>query len=165
MAKFEVQGITEYETKLAALGRKGGTILKRGVYAGADIVADAVTKAIQNIPTQEGPNGQPKFAKKGEKLTGLSSRQKKDLANGVGLADMKVELGYVNTKLGFNGYGSQPTKKYPKGVPNILLMRSVEKGTYFRKKNPVVRTTVNRVKSQAEKAMADEVEKEIKKEI
>ena len=48
--------------------------------------------------------------KKGEKLTGLSSRQKKDLANGVGLADMKVELGYVNTKLGFNGYGSQPTK-------------------------------------------------------
>ena len=165
MAKMKIQGITEYETKLNALGRKGTQIIKRGVYKGADIVADAVTEAINGIPTQEGPGGRPKYAKKGEKLTGLSSRQKSDLAKGVGLSKMKSEAGYINTKLGFNGYGSEPTKKYPKGVPNVLLMRSVEKGTYFRKKDPVVRRTVNRVRPLAEKAMTDEVEKEIKKEI
>lgn len=165
MARIKIQGITEYETKLTALGRRGGEIIKRGVYAGADIVADAVAEAISGIPTEAGPGGRPKLAKKGEKLVGLSPRQKADLIKGLGLSKMSEESGYINTKLGFNGYGSTPTKKYTKGVPNVLLMRSVEKGTYFRKKNPVIRRTVNRVRPIAEKAMADEVEKEIKKEI
>ena len=165
MAKMKIQGITEYETKLNALGRKGTQIIKRGVYEGADIVADAVTEAINGIPTQDGYHGHPKRAKKGEKLTGLSTSEKADLIKGLGLSEMSNEAGYINTKLGFAGYGSYYTKKYPKGVPNVLLMRSVEKGTYFRKKDPVVRRTVNRVRPLAEKAMADEVEKEIKKEI
>ena len=84
----------------------------------------------------------------------------------MGLAPIQEkELGYINTKLGFDGYGSVPTKSHPNGIPNTLLMRSIESGTSFRKKNAVVRRSVNQAKASAVKAMADTIDDELRKEI
>ena len=69
------------------------------------------------------------------------------------------------TKLGFDGYGSIPTRKYPKGVPNQMLMRSIESGTSFRKKNAVVRKSVNGARKKAVKTMGETIDEELRKEI
>ena len=52
----------------------------------------------------------------------------------MGISPIKHDGDYINAKVGFDGYGSIPTKKYPKGVPNQLVARSVNSGTSFLKK-------------------------------
>lgn len=159
MAKMQVRGLDEYTAKIRKLSRNSNIIIERGVYVGAGVVADAVKSGLQSLPVQNG------FGTPENKLTGISRRQKSDLIKSMGLAPIKHEAnGYINTKLGWDGYGSIPTKKYPKGVPNQLLMRSVESGTSFRKKTPVIRKSVNRVKEAAVREMAVKVDNELRKE-
>ena len=154
MARMQVRGIDEYSSKIRKLSRNSNRIIERGIYVGAGIVANSVKSGLQNLPVENG------FGTEENKLTGVSRRQKSDLIKSMGLAPN----GYINTKVGWDGYGSIPTKTYPKGVPNQLLMRSVESGTSFRKKTPVIRKSVNRVKEAAVKEMAAVVDEELRKE-
>lgn len=154
--------IDEYAKALASLWKDSEEICKRAVYAGADVVANAIKQNLNSIPVEEGPNGLPPYAGEGEKLHGVSRRQKADLINAFGLAPMKNEGDYINTKAGFGGYGSVKTKKYPKGVPNAMLMRSVESGTSFREKHPTVRPAVNKTRKQAQKIMEEEIDRQIR---
>ena len=62
-----------------------------------------------------------------------------------------------------DGYGSIPTKKYPNGTPNVMLMRSIESGTSFREKHPVFRPAVNRSRKKAIEAMRNKFDEQIKK--
>lgn len=164
MAKFQVQGLDEYASKLQHFGKNYRENLKKAIYVGAAVVADAMKEAIKSLPTEDGKRGMPPYAAKGEKLHGVSSVQKADLIDGMGLAKMREENGYINTKLGWAGYGRIKTKKYPQGVPNQLLMRSIESGTSFRQKNPVVRKTINSVKKQAVEAMGKKIDSLTEKE-
>lgn len=163
MAKIELKGIDAYIKSLEQLGTESREILESAVYEGAAVVADEIKKGLNDLPVQEGKNGLPPVAHEGEKLTGVSRRQKADLIESFGLAPMKNENDYINTRAGFDGYGSVKTKKYPKGTPNAMLMRSVESGTSFREKHPTVRPAVNRARKKAEKAMDDEVNRQIQK--
>ena len=70
--------------------------------------------------------------------------------------------GNTNTKVGFAGYGTFPTKKYPKGVPNALLARSVESGSSVRKKAPFVRKAVNKSRDKAISEMEKKINESIK---
>ena len=159
MARMQVRGIDEYSSKIRKLSRNSNRIIERGIYVGAGIVANSVKRGLQNLPVENG------FGTEENKLTGVSRRQKSDLIKSMGLAPIKHQAnGYINTKVGWDGYGSIPTKTYPKGVPNQLLMRSVESGTSFRKKTPVIRKSVNRVKETAVKEMAAVVDEELRKE-
>ena len=45
-----------------------------------------------------------------------------------------------------------------------MLMRSIESGTSFRQKNPVIRKAINKVKKQAVDVMSDSIDKSIRKE-
>lgn len=155
--------IDEYAKALANLFKDSEEICKRAVYAGADVVANAIKQNLNSIPVEEGENGLPPYAGEGEKLHGVSRRQKADLINAFGLAPMKEEGDYINTKAGFDGYGSVKTKKYPQGVPNAMLMRSVESGTSFRDKHPTVRPAVNRSRKAAQAKMDETINQEIEK--
>ena len=167
MAKMKVYGAEEYAEKISKLNKNRDKIIKHAVYEGAGIVADAVRNGVNGLPIQEGKvPGLPPYAGKGRQLTGVSAAQKKDLLNGLGLSPIQeLRLGYINTKLGFDGYGSIPTKSHPKGIPNTLLMRSIESGTSFRKKNAVVRRSVNKARKPAINKMGETIDKELKKEI
>ena len=155
--------IDDYAKALANLFADTEEIVKKAVYAGADVVADAIRANLNGIPVQEGEDGNPPYARPGEKLHGISSRQKSDLINAFGLAPMESKGDYINTKAGFDGYGSVKTKKYPRGVPNAMLMRSVESGTSFRDKHPTVRPAVTRTRKRAQQEMDDTINKEIEK--
>lgn len=68
-----------------------------------------------------------------------------------------IKNGAHDVKIGFDGYGSKPTRKYPKGVPIPLTARSIISGTSFRPKNNFVRRAVNRKKKKKAIERMDEV--------
>ena len=76
---------------------------------------------------------------------------------------MRDDNGFINVKLGFDGYNATRTKKYPRGQPNVLIARSVNSGTTFRKKTKFVDKAVNSAKKAAEAAMDAACSREIEK--
>lgn len=162
MAKIDFKGIDEYSRALAELGTQSEKVIGQAVYGGAAIVADEIRDGIKAIPIEEGENGLPPIGTQEHKLTGVSRRQKADLLDGFGLAPIQNDGGYIQTKAGMDGYGSVPTEKYPKGLPNSILMRSIESGTTFREKNPVMRKATNRSRKKSIKKMEDIIDEQMK---
>ena len=162
MAKIDFKGIDEYAKVLETLGSESEEVVKSAVYKGAALVADEIKSALRGLPVEEGENGLPPMGSPEHKISGVSRRQKADLIDSFGLAPIENDNGYIQTKAGVDGYGSIPTKKYPKGVPNAMLMRSIESGTTFREAHPIFRQATNRARKRAEKAMADEIDDQLK---
>ena len=164
MAYITFKNMEEYEMKVSKLAKKSKGLCKVAVYDGAGFMADAIKKAVEGLPIEESKNGMPPYAQPGTKLKGVSEKQKRDLIDSLGIAKMDETVGYIQTKIGWDGYGSVKTKKWPKGVPNVLLMRSIESGTSFRVKNPIVRKTVNTNKQATIAKMSKAINKILEKE-
>lgn len=162
MAKIDFKGIDEYAKVLDILDNKEEKIIQSAVYKGAAVVADEIKQGLEGLPIEEGENGLPPVGTPEHKLTGVSRRQKADLIDSFGLAPIQNDGGYVQTKAGVDGYGSVKTESYPKGTPNVLLMRSIESGTSFREKNPIFRKATNRARKRAQAAMEKEMDKQLK---
>jgi HK97 gp10 family phage protein len=149
----------EYAEKLSRLAANADEAAKKAIYQGAKVVADKIKANIESLPEDT-----YRYLMDGEKFSGLSNGQKKDLADSFGVTPIKLDSnGDLNAKLGFDGYGSFPTKAYPKGLPNQLLARAVESGSSVRRKNPFVRPAVNSTKAQAVEKMDEVIDNEIKK--
>lgn len=102
MATFEFGGIDTYIKQLNKLqaATKDGVIGKT-VYAGADVVANSVRSAIQSLPEgKEGDAG----------LGAVTPAQKRGLLEGFGISRMRDDDGFINVKLGFDGYNSVKTR-------------------------------------------------------
>lgn len=158
MARFEFSGIDNYISQLNKLQQstKNGVVGKT-VYAGAEVVADSVRRAIQALPVGDGR------ARNGDLVDTVTLPQKAGLLDGFGISRMKDDDGFVNVKLGFAGYNATRTKRYPRGQPNALIARSVNSGTTFRKKTKFVDKAVNSAKKAAEAAMDAACSREIEK--
>ena len=145
MAKFYVgNGIDQYVELLSNLEFTAHDSIGRAVYKGAGIVADAVKANIKSIPP-----------------TSCSNLEKAAMIDAMGIAKMRDDSGFWNVKIGFDGYDSIKTKAYPKGHPISMIARSVESGTTYRQKHPFVAPAVRATKDAAERAMADEINKEL----
>lgn len=155
MATFQFGGIDTYIKQLNKLqaATKDG-VIRKTVYAGAAVVADAVRATIQALP--EGKESEAIFGV-------ITPAQKRGLLEGFGISRMRDDDGFVNVKLGFDGYNSVKTKKYPDGQPNALIARAVNSGTSFRKKTRFVDKAVNASKKTAEAAMDAACSREIEK--
>lgn len=157
MAKIELKEFEEYQKLLESVFDDTEGLIREAVYDGGKVVADEIKAGLKNIPVENG------YGTEEKPLSGINRRQKSDLIEGFGLAPIEKDGDYINTKAGMDGYGSIPTKKYPDGVPNTLLMRSIESGTSFRKKHPVFRPAVNRSRKKAIEAMKNKFDEAIKK--
>lgn len=162
MAKIDFKGTDEYSKKLEILFKDTEKVVREAVHEGAAVVADEIKAGLKGLPIEEGENGLPPVGTAEHKISGVSRKQKSDLIDSFGLAPIENDGGYIQTKAGVDGYGSIPTKKYPNGVPNAMLMRSVESGTTFRNKNPVFRKAVNRSRKRCEDKMAETIDQKIK---
>lgn len=158
MATFQFGGIDNYIKQLNKLQQstKDGVVGKT-VYAGAAVVADSVRRAMQAFPVGDGR------AQGGGLVDTVTLPQKVGLLDGFGISRMKDDAGFVNVKLGFDGYNATRTEKYPKGQPNALIARSVNSGTTFRKKTKFVDKAVSSAKKAAEAAMDAACSREIEK--
>lgn len=166
MARMEVGKGIEISMKIIANASKSTTqMMKRAVYPVAGFMADKISAALSSLPTVDGKDGKPPYARPGEKLSSISSVQKQDLIKSFGISRFENQNGFINVKLGFNDYGSYPTKAHPKGIPNALLIRSLEKGTSFLKKNNIITKTVKANQKAAERMLEENLKKIIEKEL
>ncbi|MEG0177662.1 HK97-gp10 family putative phage morphogenesis protein [Anaerorhabdus sp.] len=159
MAKLTITGIDDFEMKLSKLGNESERIARKAVYEAAGVIADELKKETNNLDDRDyffyGNEKKESFA--------ITDAQKQDLLNGLGIAKFDDEYGVINTKISFGGYGSIKTKKYPKGVPNLMLAASINSGTSFRRKNPFIRRAISRCRVRAQNRMVEVYENEVNK--
>lgn len=144
-----------YLDQLSALGRDALDIIDKAVYDGAKVVADPVKEAIRNLPLDQ--------MKKLDQRKGINRIQKEGLIESYGIAPLRDDGGFRNVKIGFDGYNNFITFKWPHGQPNAMIARSVESGTSFMPKNPIISRTTRQYKNACEQKMQNTIEKEIKK--
>ncbi len=159
MARMTFMAGEDYMLKLSYISAHSSDIAEKALAAASGIVADKIRSNLEQLPEDTF-----RFLEEGEKFNVLSKSQKWDLLNSLGITPMNVDRnGDYNVKVGFDGYGSFPTKAYPKGLPNQLLARAIESGSPVRLKKPFVRTAVNSVKKQAINIMNQTIIEELKK--
>lgn len=150
------KGLDEYERQMLKLLKISEDCIRRAVYEGAGVVADAVRQNIESIPIDN------RVSRKGEMLTGITEEQKDGLREGFGISSMLNEKGYVNVKIGFDGYNSMETNSYPAGQPNSIIARSVNSGTSFRQRIPFVDSAVSAKRAECEQKMQEVFDKVLK---
>ena len=141
--------------QLEELKKSSKTMCKRSIFRGAKIVADEMKREIKGIPVV------PDHDHGDAVITGATRAQIDGLIESMGLAKIKNYEHGLNTKVGFDGYNSVVTKKYPKGQPNMMIARSINAGTSFRNKYPFVERSARMSKDEAEAVMAASLQKYI----
>lgn len=159
MARMRFKGLREYELMLSRIEGSTKEMIGHAIYAGADVVTDAMRAATAALPTVS----PKKRGTESDKLAGITSEQKAGLLDGLGITPMSLDNGYYNVKVGWDGYNDVKTKKYPKGQPNVLIARSVNTGTSFRAATKFADTAIRKAKPQAEKKMKESFDKDLKK--
>lgn len=164
MAKLAVgNGLDKYVEELNKLAKNTSEVLGKSIYVGAGIVADEVRKNIEKIPV----SNSSRRGTQSDPIDTITSAQKTGLLQGFGISGMATRDGITNVKLGFEGYNSQvattsvKAKWTDKRQANIMIARSVEGGTSFRRKHPFVAPAVRATRKEAEAAMAEQLDKEI----
>ena len=150
MAKWIVgNGLNRYIEYLQKINVVTDEAIGEAVYEMAKVVADKVRSSIQALPTVSNEANIATY-KKG--YSRLSDKEKQGLLDGFGISPLQEDSGFVNVKLGFDGYNSVKTEKYPQGQPNALIARVTESGSSYREKTPFMRPAVNASKKPAEAA-------------
>lgn len=161
MASITFKGFEEYAKKLEQLQNvlAEKTIQEKAVAAGAAIVADKIRENLEALPTDRYRHLRP-----GEVFEGIPEEQKQDLRESFGLSPISTDKkGCMNTHAGFDGYGSAPTRAYPKGLPNQMVAAATENGSSVRRKHPFIRTAVRATRNAAIEKMDKTLEEGIKK--
>lgn len=112
MARFEFRGIEKYINKLDTFRLvTKDSVIARTTYAGAAVVADAVRKSIEALPVGSGRS------EDGGLIDTVTAAQKRGLLDGFGISPMRDDNGFINVKLGFDGYNATRTKSIREGSP------------------------------------------------
>ena len=158
MATMKFTGIDEYVKQLNRLTDRSAECVGRAVYQGAGVIADEVKTRIENLPVNNNAHGAV-----GSTIRGVTQAQKRGLIDGFGITKIRSDGTFLNVKLGFAGYNTVKTKKYPQGQPNSIIARSVESGTSFRQKTPFIAPAVKAKKNECEQIMKKTLDDEIRK--
>lgn len=154
MAKLNIQPYEEYMAMLENLSNKDMEVtITSALFEGAKIVADEIKDEMKRLQTSD------------NMYLGLTDIEKKDLIDGFGIASVQHRNDVYDVKIGFDGYGSKPTVRWPKGVPIPLTARALISGTSFRRKNDFVRRAVRRKKKIAIEKMNEVINENIMKEM
>lgn len=158
MPKMTIKGLDDVVSSLSRAGANTDKLCKKALYEGAKIVADEVRKGVQGIPVVDG------YGTDSDPLPGgAKAIQKAGLMHSLGIATFRDNGGNIDTSVGFDGYNSLRTKKYPGGQPNRLIARSIESGTSFQMKHPFVRPAISRSRKTAEAKMEEILKEELSK--
>ena len=158
MAKIEFKKGDEYIARINKLSRElRQSVAGPAIYEAAGMVADKIKERLNSVPTDEswGSSTNPKAGPKKIELVSVS--------NALGIASLQDNSGYINVKIGFDGYNSVKTSQWPNGQPNQMLARSIERGTYFMSANPFVKPAVASTRGKALDTMRKIVDEEIAK--
>ena len=141
MATVTFPGIEQYEKQLEQIGRQAPRILGRALYDGAGILADAVQDEIKGLDR-------------------LDPRQREGLSKGLGVARFWEKDGNLQTKIGWEGYNSWKTKRWPLGQPNAMIARTTIRGTSWMPANRFTDRAARKARERCVKAMQERMDRE-----
>lgn len=163
MAKWIVgKGLNNYIAYLQSIEAVTDEAIGEAVYDMAKVVADKVRASIEALPAVPNAANVATARRDGDGKTRLSEPEKQGLLDGFGVSPMQDDGGYINVKLGFDGYNSVKTHKYRDGQPNALIARVTESGSSYREKTPFIRPAVNAARKSAEKAGQAKIDEKIR---
>lgn len=145
MATIQFKKGDEYLAKIARLeAMTRDELCGSAIYGAAGIVADEIRSELDGVPTDEG------YGTQSEPISGPKKAQKEGLLDSLGISGLQDDgSGYLNVKIGFDGYNRIKTKRWPSGQPNQMIARSVERGTSFMKANAFVKKAVAATRKRA----------------
>jgi len=145
MPSIKMDGLDEVFARLKALGNGSAIedVQKQAVYEGMRVIKEEVVALIRALPEQAG------YTKDGSPRNVIKKSEKEELIKHIGISAMETKDGTVNNSVSFDGYTSLTTKKYPNGVPAILIARSINSGSSVRQKQPFMRQARAATKSKA----------------
>lgn len=157
MATMTVKGSDDVSAMLESVANHSHDIASRILYEGAGVVYRQLKAAVDALPTDDsyGTVEHPK--------TAPSSLQKAGLVASLGIAPHRGSGGTADTSVGFDGYNSVHTKRWPNGQPNAMVARSVERGTSFMRPNPFIKKAASSAKGAAVAKMEQTAKEEIEK--
>lgn len=171
---LEWSGADELLRKMDRLPDKAAKIAAEALYEGADVMADAVSRAVQGIATEEfhyAKGGETRMPSPEEKAIVMNQRR--------GISKFKNNGTVISTKVGVSsdGYskitwnhaksgirtkykigpggkatGSQSQEGKSSGLsakPVAVIINSIEHGTSFMKKQPFMRKAIQQTKGAA----------------
>lgn len=146
MAMIKWEGLEEFAEKLKALSKEEKKICNMSLYEGAAELADALNEEISGLKE-------------------LNAVQRLGLHQGMGIAKFWEERGNTVTRVGFEGYNDIKTKRWPKGQPNVMIARSLIRGTSRLSANRFTRRAVKKARGPAIQAMRNKFFEEMEKTI
>ena len=158
MAKFKVDMDT-YIGRLTKLTGVTEETVKAAVQAGADILANEMRKNITGIPTVTRNQAIDDYHAR-VPSRGLTNAAKQGLLSSFGITPIRNDDGEWNVHVGFDGYNSIKTKRYPRGQANQMVARSVEKGSSAVARHPFVAPAIAAKKQECLKAMQQVIDDE-----
>ena len=157
MATIQFKKGDEYLMKISQLeALTKDELIGGALYGAAGIVADEIRAQLDKVPTDE------RYGTTSEPTNGPKKGQVKGLETSLGIAKMQDDgTGYINVKIGWNGYNQIKTKQWPNGQPNQMVARSIERGTSYMTANAFVKRAVAASKKRAIEFMKHAVDQKI----
>lgn len=141
MATISFPGMDAYLKSFDKIASEVPRIESQALFDGAGLLADAVGQEIDG-------------------LTELNQIQRRDLRKGMGIAGFWTEQGSTVTKIGFEGYNSIKTRRWPNGQPNAMIARSLIRGTSWMRANRFTARAAKKAREACIKAMQERVDRE-----
>ena len=168
--------------ELNELGANTKGIAKQAMYRGAKICADELRKAVDGLervpdvylanaaknsgpistrgPDYSGERTRARIAMKlgrgaGANALPLTVKQKNGLRNGLGISKFRSGADKISTVVGFAGYNTLTSRRWPNGQPNIMIAAACEHGASYMKRQPFIEPTYSATKDQIGAEMRD----------
>ena len=147
--KFRFKGLNEYVEELVQISNVFASqyVVELALTDGADVVADETRKALENLEVDNRP-----FVPDGRRS--ILEVQKRALLDSFGITPVQQKYNMIDVKTGFDGYNKL-------GQPNVVIARSLESGTSFMPKNPIISKATRRARKDCLEAMQNRITKEI----
>lgn len=155
----KLEELDALERRFSLLASEATTIAKRSLYDGAAVAADSLRVSVNGLSRVS--DAEAIQAHRTGTPTILSVSQKNGLRKGLGISPMKVKGKAISVKVGFDGYNSVKTKRWPDGQPNQMVAASCEHGSTAMVEQPFIRPTFESHRASILRAMIRTATKEI----
>jgi len=152
--RYRFKGLDKYVNQLESLSNPYNTqvCIENAVTEGSKVVSEMTLAELEKMPTDD-----RKWATEADKRRGLRSYEKKDLIASWGITPLDIKGNIIDRKTGVDrGYNRA-------GTPNVVVARSLEKGTSFMVKNPVISRASRKARKPCLETMQESLNRDIER--
>lgn len=159
--KAEFKELARLNRNLRTLAKDAEKVAKFALYDGADLAADELRASVRGLSRVSDAAGIQAWRKGAPSI--LTVSQKNGLLAGLGISRMKGKGASIDLKVGFDGYNSVVTHRWPKGQPNVMIAASCEHGSSAMLEQPFIRPAYERCAAQVRAKMQETASEQISK--